>query len=477
MAKILIVDDEEGMRWALSRIVREEGYEALTAGNGKESLKMVAEEEPDLVFMDIKMPVMNGLDALERIRRTNKEIVVVVLTAYDDAKFISRAIGLGAYDYLVKSIDIDKVQIKNVIRQALRAKELMSKEVRYRFEGIIGKSQPMLEILELLRKIGHSDITVLVEGESGTGKELVAQAIHTNSLRCNQPFVTVDCGTLPETLTESEIFGYEAGAFTDAKKSKPGKFELADKGTLFLDEIGNLSPPAQAKLLRALEDRKIARLGGNEVVDVNVRIIAATNMNLEEECLKKRFREDLYYRLNVFKIVIPPLRKKREDIPLLADYFLRLFQEREGRKIDGFSDEAMNMLMAHSWHGNVRELRNVLERAVLLADDVILAEHLPTDFGKERKAPPAEPVAEEASAASPAEEAEAGMEEERPVYEAVPLKEAKKRAVEEVEKEYILKALEDTNWNRTEAAKLLDLNYKTLREKIKEYNLEKPRRR
>ena len=468
MTKILIVDDEEDFRSLLGRIVKEEECEVLTARNGKESLRQVREHSPDLVFMDIKMPVMNGLDALEKIREMNREIVVVVLTAYEDEEYISRAIELGAYDYLVKSTDINKVQIKNVMKQALRAREMIPKEVGYRFEGIIGNSLPMQNLLELIRKIGHSDITVLIEGESGTGKELVAQAIHTNSLRCNQSFVTVDCGTLPETLTESEIFGYEAGAFTDAKRSKPGKFELADKGTLFLDEIGNLSPAAQAKLLRALEDRKISRLGGKEVIDVDVRIIAATNMNLEEECRDKRFREDLYYRLNVFKIQIPPLRERREDIPILSDFFLKLFQGGQSKGIEEFSAEAMELFMTHPWHGNVRELRNVIERAVLLADKIVLPEHLPSDLGREEA--PAIPAPE-----APVERRE--IIEEKPCYEVLPLKEAKKRAVEEVEKEYISKALEDTNWNRTDAARLLDLNYKTLREKIKEYGLEKPKRR
>jgi len=462
MAKILIVDDMEDIRRALTKILQKEGHEILTAGNGREGIQAVKDHAPDLVFMDIRMPIMSGLDALAEIRKFDTDTPVVVLTAYLDAEYVTRAIRLGAYQYLVKPSKPSEVV--SLVRQAIRARRRGPPvEAVKVFGDMIGTAPKMQEIFDLILKISHADVTVLIEGESGTGKELVARAIHQNSLRKGEAYVTVDCGTLPDTLMESEIFGYEAGAFTDARKAKPGRFELAHGGTLFLDEIGNLAPSAQVKLLRALEDKMITRLGGKQAKEVDVRIIAASNMDLTKACTTGRFREDLYYRLNVFKMSLPRLRDRTEDILPLANHFIERFAREQRRTKPNLSDEAVGFLMRSPWRGNVRELRNVMERATLLAGDTILPEHLSQEILEDMGPGAGKPGA----AGSPAQVVQAVLDSN------LSLKEAKKAAMEGIEKHYILGALGKTGWNKSEAAKMLDLNYKTLREKIKEYGLEK----
>ena len=470
--KVLIVDDEEDIRRALSKILEKEHLEVLTAANGMEGVRIAKEKEPDLIFMDIKMPVMSGLDALAEIRKFDQETPVVVLTAYLEGDYVSRAITLGAYQYLVKPSK--PTEIVALVRQALRARRRRPKAVPVTvFADMIGKSSQMQEIFDLIRRISHSDVTVLIQGESGTGKELVARAIHDYSLRKGEAYVTVDCGTLPDTLMESEIFGYEPGAFTDARKSKPGKFELANGGTLFLDEIGNLSPSAQAKLLRALEEKKITRLGGKQTKEVDVRIIAATNMNLEAESRTASFREDLYYRLNVFRIPLPPLRDRPEDIQALAEHFVDRFAKQQKRQPPQIGGDILDLLVRAPWRGNVRELRNLMERATLLADETITLDHLPRDFRDKMVTAGlmAAPAGSAAPAAASSGPVSGGV--RVSVEKEMPLAEAKRLAVEGVERWYIEQALVKTGWNKSEAAKLLDLNYKTLREKIKEYGLER----
>jgi DNA-binding NtrC family response regulator len=391
MAKILVADDEPDLREALGRVCRADGHEVVLAANGRETVDLTRSERPDLIVLDNRMPLLSGLDALEEIRGFDEGVAVVLYTAYDDAADVRRAIlELRAADYLTKDSGVGA--IRATIHDALRSRGLpavstpppvppMGEERGFR--QIVGRSPAMLRLYELIRRIAHSDVTVLVQGESGTGKELVARAIHDTSRRQDRAYVTVDCGTLPDTLTESEIFGYEAGAFTDARRSKPGKLELADGGTLFLDEIGNLSPSAQAKLLRVLEDRRVTRLGGQQTKTVDVRVIAATNLDLEVASRERVFREDLYYRLNVFKLLLPPLRERREDLPLLVEHFLDRFRLEQRKELaGGIRPEALELLARYDWPGNVRELRNVLERAVLLAGDTVSVEHLPADLGR-----------------------------------------------------------------------------------------------
>jgi DNA-binding NtrC family response regulator len=487
LAKILIADDEPDIRDALKRICARDGHEILLAPNGREAVDLARAERPQLVLLDNRMPGMSGLDALARIRQFDKEVVAILYTAHDEPSDVHRAVlELGAYGYLLKSQGGDVV--RTTIVQALRSRGFDARRKTeggaklpggQDFAGMVGRSESMKRIFDLIKRIGHSDVTVLIQGESGTGKELVARAIHDSSLRAAGPYVTVDCGTLPDTLMESEIFGYEAGAFTDARRSKPGKIELADGGTLFLDEIGNLPLTAQAKLLRAIEDKRISRLGDNVVREVDVRIVTATNVDLEQASRDRTFREDLYYRLNVFKLWLPPLRERAEDIPRMVEHFVRVFAAQQGREAPRLTEESMQALVSRHWPGNVRELRNVLERAVLLSEDALTPELLAPEIApSSRPAPPASappPAAAAPAGAPPPPAPEPGP--RLPALpsvdlEGLPLKEAKRLAAERVERAYIVAALEKTRWNKAKAARLLGLNYKTLREKIQEHGLE-----
>jgi DNA-binding NtrC family response regulator len=484
MARILVVDDEQDIRDALKRVCSKDGHEVLVATNGREAVDMAKGQRPDLIVLDNRMPGLSGLEALARIRESDRDVVVLMYTAYDDPADVHRAVvELGAYGFLLKSSGSDAVRAS--IQQALRSR---GKDGTRRpvdsahdldFGGMLGRSRGMQHVFTLIRKISHSDVTVLIQGESGTGKELVARAIHDSSSRHAGPYVTVDCGTLPDTLMESELFGYEAGAFTDARRSKLGKVEVAHGGTLFLDEIGNLPLSAQAKLLRVLEDRRLSRLGENTVREVDVRILAASNLDLESAAREKLFREDLYYRLNVFKLVLPPLRDRRDDIPRLIEHFAGVHAATQGKPGPQIvSPEAMAALVARPWPGNIRELRNVMERAVLLSDEVILPEHLADEPGGTAPAPgPAAAAAAGPALADPAPGLAEGDDLVLPPVdlERVPLKEAKRMAGERVERAYILAALRQSRWNKSKAARVLGLNYKTLREKIREHDLERLR--
>lgn len=450
--KILIIDDEPDIGWLFSKILGEEGYQVSTALSGQEGISIIKKEQPDLVFLDIRLPGIDGIETLKEIRKFNTELLVIILTAYETVKTAVDAMKLGAYDYLSKPVDNERIKI--IIKNALKTRNLTREVIhlrqrmmeKYDFNAIIGDSPQMQKVLDMIKTVAAHEITVLLQGRSGTGKELVARAIHYESKRAEKPFVVIDCSILPETLVESEIFGYEKGAFTGAYERKKGKFELANQGTVFLDEIGNLTTPVQIKLLRVLQEREIERLGGKKPIKVDVRLIAATNTNLERAIKHGRFREDLFYRLNVFLIQLPPLREREGDVLLLAGYFLKHFDQEFKKKKTRISPEAMELLAGYHWPGNVRELRNVIESAVLLSDGVIFPQHLSVKIQSVR----GESVKMEGS-----------------------LKEVTRQARQRAEKKLIFKVLKDVNWNRSKASKILKVDYKTLYNKMKEYNIKR----
>lgn len=373
MAKLLIIDDEEGIRNSLQRIFVKEGYEVSLAGDGIEGWKKFLSELPDVVLLDLKMPGMDGMEVLEKIKETRADSEVIIMTAFGTIDLAVKAVKTGAFDFITKpfdSIERLKVSVANACeRKRLKERvDYFEKEAEKEkaLEGIIGKSHSMMEIFGKINSVAPTDATVLITGESGTGKELVAKAIHRLSNRSKNPFVAINCSALTETLIESELFGHERGAFTGAVSSKRGLFEIAHGGTVFLDEIGDMPLSLQAKLLRVLQDGEVRRVGGTTSFKVNVRVISATNKDLLKAMKAGAFREDLFYRLSVMKIDLPPLRERKEDIPLLAYYFMKKYAEKNSKEITGINDVAMKMLTLYSWPGNVRELENVIERAVIL---------------------------------------------------------------------------------------------------------------
>ena len=383
--RLVVVDDEKNAADALGALLRDDGYQVSVAYDAETALKVLEVEEPDLVLTDLRLPGMDGIELLGRIRQMHPATMVVVMTAYGTVKNAVRAMKLGAEDYLAKPVDVEELEL--VVERALERRSLLAEagvlrqrlEQKYRFDNLVGESPPMLAVLKSVRQIAPSSASVLLLGESGTGKELFAQAIHENSPRKRRPFVKVACAALPETLLESELFGHEKGSFTGAVATRAGRFELADGGTLFLDEIGDISPTVQVKLLRFLEEHEFERVGGNRTIKVDVRVVAATHRDLEARIREGAFREDLFYRLNVIELHIPPLRERRTDITILAHHFLRRFAETNAKEIRGFSDEALGLLARHSWPGNVRELENAIERAVVLSNEALLdPTHFPT---------------------------------------------------------------------------------------------------
>lgn len=445
--RVLIVDDEKNMRWVLGEALRAEGYEIAEASDGKEALALVAESAPDLMVLDHKMPAPDGMEVLRRIRSKGLSFPVIMLTAHGNVQTAVEAMKAGATEYLTKPFDLE--ELKLVIEKALRTGELAAEVERlraevgkqYDVEGIVAGSASMLSVLETVRKVAPTSATVMIYGESGTGKELIARAIHQLSDRAQRPFVSVSAGALPETLLESELFGYEKGAFTGALQAKPGRFELANGGTIFLDEIGDISPAVQVKLLRVLQERVFERLGGTRSIEVDVRVVAATNRDLQELIAAGTFREDLYYRLNVVPISLPPLRDRPEDIPRLTAHFL----EKIGAGNKRIAPEAMQALVDYKWPGNVRELENTVERIVILSrGDEIGLDDLPAEIrsgfvlqGGER------------CFVLP----ESGVN------------------LEEVEMDLIAQALERTGRNVPRAAKLLGLTTKTLEARMQRLGL------
>jgi two-component system NtrC family response regulator/two-component system response regulator HydG len=383
--RVVVIDDEINAATALETLLREDGYEVTRGHDARAGLALLEKEEPDVVLTDLRMPGMDGIELLSKIKQIRPETMVILMTAYGTVKTAVRAMKLGAEDYLGKPIDVEELEV--VLQRALEKKGLVEEtrhlrarlEHKYRFDNLVGESPEMLSVFKAIRQVAPSSASVLLLGESGTGKELFAQALHQNSPRRNKPFVRVACAALPETLLESELFGHERGSFTGAISTRAGRFEAADGGTLFLDEIGDISPTVQVKLLRFLEEREFERVGGNKTYKVDVRIVAATHRDLKKKLEDGSFREDLYYRLNVIEIHIPPLRERPGDIPILAQHFLQKYAAANGKELEGISDEVMGLLLAHAWPGNVRELENAMERAVVLATSPTLgALHFPT---------------------------------------------------------------------------------------------------
>lgn len=444
IVRVLIVDDDEKMRTILQKVLQREGYDVTLAYNGQNAISLLTTTGFDLVVSDIRMPGMDGLELLQRIRDISPETTVIMMTAFGSVDSAVEAMKQGAYDYINKPFKMDEVLI--ILSRAVEEKRLRYElfsmrealEARYGFGNIIGKSKPMQDVFELVRRIAHTFATVLIQGASGTGKELVAQAIHYNSPRKENTFVPVNCGAIPEELLESELFGHVKGAFTGASGDKPGLFAEADGGTIFLDEISELSLAMQTKLLRVLQEREVRRVGDTRSVSVDVRVIAASNQNLDERVKTGLFREDLFYRLNVIPIVLPELRRRTEDIPLLVEHFLRKYEQEAGG-LKRVSREALAALMQYPWPGNVRELENAIERtAILCPKEEIGLEELPRELYSSE-----------------------GLSLSRAMQDGATL--------EELEKEYILRVLENVQGNQTKASEILGIDRRTLYRKLQRY--------
>jgi len=454
---ILIIDDSPEIVTQFANFLKEEGFEVETALDGQAGIAKIEKRFYDLIITDLKMPGLDGMQVLKYVQENSPDSICIILTGYGTVKNAVEAIKLGAFDYLTKPIKLDEILItlkraleyRNLRRENINLKNQLRK--KYRFENIVGDSEKMQKIFEVIEKVADSDSTILILGESGTGKELIAKAIHYNSYRREGPFIPVNCAAIPSELLESELFGHEKGAFTNAIRTRIGRFELANGGTIFLDEIGDMSPVLQSKLLRVLQDRQFERIGGIKTIKTDIRVIAATHQDLKLAVEQKRFREDLYYRLNVIPIHLPPLRERKSDIPLLAHHFLDHFNRTKKKKIKGFTKEAMDKLIQYDWPGNVRELENTIERVVILLDgDFITPQDLPEKFQNlTRENIPQEIIIPD---------------------EGISLEEA----VNEFERKLILQALQKTGWVKNKAARLLNLNRTTLIEKIKRQNLYPP---
>lgn len=458
--RILIIEDEESFRHMLSIILSKEGYEVETASNGEEALDKLLSFSFDQVLCDIRMPNMDGLGFLKEVNRLGIETTIIMMSAYGTIDIAIEAMKLGAYDYISKPFKPDEIILtlrKAEEREQLRKENRqLRKEIQkeYGFDNIVSKNEKMLKIFDTIKKVAPYKSTILITGESGTGKELVARALHFNSNRAGNPFIAVNCGAIPENLLESELFGHAKGAFTDAIRMKKGLFEEADGGTLFLDEIGELPPQLQVKLLRVLQEGEIRRIGESKPIKVDVRIVAATVKDLAKEVNAGRFRDDLFYRLNVLPIHIPPLRERKEDIPLLVNHFIRKYSESTNKNVIKIDSRALNALMNYRWYGNVRELENTIERAIVLADgDTIELIHLPVEI----------------------QEYQQEYKERIDNFE-IPLKIEEedysiKKATKLLETNLIKKALKKARGNHTHAAKLLEISHRALLYKIKEYEI------
>jgi DNA-binding NtrC family response regulator len=457
MERILVVDDDPEIRESVADVLRQAGYDVDEAKDGKKAIKCIDAGSYDLVLTDLNLPKLDGMKVLRHVLDESPDTICIILTGFATIKGSVEAIKMGAFDYISKPVKSDEIVI--VVEKALKYRRLERENVllkqqlrkKYQFENFIGDSKPIQKVFELIEKVADTDSTVLVTGESGTGKELIAKAIHYNSYRRDNPMVVINCGAIPEELLESELFGHEKGAFTGAHKMRVGRFELANGGTIFLDEIGDMSPNLQVKLLRVLQEQKFERVGGTRTLEIDVRIIAATNKNLINAVNRGTFRQDLYYRLNVIPIKVPPLRHRKSDIPLLIDFFFKRIDPRKRNGISGFSSEAGDALVAYDWPGNVRELENMVERMSILANgDQVELEDIPESIkGKGAKI----------------EAVEVTIPKDGIVFD---------QAVEEYEKKLILEALNETNWVKTKAAKLLNINRTTLIEKMKKKKLAKP---
>lgn len=453
--KILIIDDEKLLRWSLNQNLSKSGYTVVESDTGESGLKAIVDEQPDIILLDIHLPDISGIDVLEKIKAMNPHLLVIMITAYGDIQTAVKTIKLGAYDFVEKPFNMDKLKILidkatetvSLRNEVMQFKSELSKA--YGFDSIIGQSRPMLNVFTMIKKVALSDAaTVIVQGESGTGKDLLAKVIHYQSSRSERPFMEINCTALPETLIESELFGFEKGAFTDAKTMKKGLFELSDRGTIFLDEIGDMKLATQAKLLKVIENKTFKRIGGVRDIEVDVRIIAATNKDLEQEVKRGNFREDLFYRLKVIPIYLPPLRERAEDIPLLTKYFINHYNKDFKKNVKGITKQTETCFMQYYWPGNVRELKNIIERAMILEDEeYILPEHLPIELTNT--------------------EALANRNTQN-VNIKIPLGGIN---IEEVEKELISQALDMTKGNQTRAAKLLNLTRDALRYRMQKFDI------
>ena len=446
--QVLVIDDEPGVRESL-RMLLKQSYEVLTAVSGNEGMQLLSKHAVDVVLLDILMPGMDGLEVLEEIKQRNLSAQVVMLTATKTVKTAVTAMKLGAFDYVTKPFDIDELQVivERAVQSAALAREVQNLRaevgVRYSFENIVGSSPKLQAVLRTVSMVAPLKTTVLITGESGTGKELIAKALHYHSPRKHKPMVTINCAAIPENLLESELFGHERGAFTDAYVKKPGQFELADQGTIFLDEIGEMNPSTQAKILRVLEQGEFARIGGAQAIHVDVRVIAATNRDLHQGMREGNFRSDLYYRLNVVSVHLPALRERREDIPVLVHHFLQVKSQQLGLAEKSFSNEALDLLMQYSWPGNVRELENLIERALVLSPgQVMTGEDLPQYL-------------------------HAGNGRTHPAQQSVLRGETRlSEAVDQFEQELIRTALSQAQNNQTRAAEILGTTRRILKYKM-----------
>jgi len=445
-ARVLVVDDEPSARSGLEKLLRQEGYAVDVAADGPSALQIAADRPPDVVVTDLKMPKMDGIELLQKLRATFQVVPVIVVTAFGEVSTAVQAMRAGADDYLTKPVDFDALTIaieRAIERTNLRLEaEELRRKLRERegegFEGLIGSSPALQKVYRVARQVAAARATVLITGESGTGKGELARAIHNKSPRAGGPFITLHCAALAESLLESELFGHEKGSFTGADKRRLGRFEQANGGTLFLDEVGEIPPATQVKLLRVLQERTFERVGGNEPIEVDVRLVAATNRDLAKDVQDGRFREDLYYRLNVVHIEMPPLRMRGGDVLLLAEHFLRRFAQENKKRIDGYSDRARAKLLAHRWPGNVRELENAVERAVVLCEGTVLDEDdLPIDVAPLPRGAVRVPGA----------------------------------TMAEIERFAILATLEATNGSTTKAAEMLDISVRTIQYRLHEYGI------
>lgn len=450
---ILIADDEEGIRELLKEICEDEGWNVIFASDGKEALDKAKKSLPDCIVMDVRMPVLDGIKTFRKMKETGIDVPVILMTAYGSSEIAIEAMKEGAYDYITKPFDIEEIRIQ--IKKALQLRELTAEvftlktglTATYRLEELVGSSMAMQQVYKSIGRIAESDATVLIRGESGTGKEPVARAIHMNSNRRTKPFVAINCAAIPEGLLESELFGHEKGAFTDAIAVHQGKFEQAADGTLFLDEIGDMGLPLQAKILRVLQDKTYERVGGKEVLATEARIIAATNQDLETLTRERRFREDLYYRLNVVTITLPPLRERKDDVDELVDHFIKKYCQKYNKIIAGISPQSRKFLHDYDWPGNVRELENAIARAVIIANSpLILPEYLPHTITSYKA--------------------------REPMFVAKGTIPKMHEAVEELEAGLIKRALKETKGNRTKAADLLGIPRRSLYTKIQDYGID-----
>jgi nitrogen regulation protein NR(I) len=477
MSKLLLIDDEEDVRYSFQRIFDSPEIEFATASSGEEGLKVIPKFKPDLVLMDVRMGGMNGLETLRRIRATNPKLLVILMTAYGTTQTAIEAMKLGAYDYLLKPFDA--VKIKELVGNALKAARDMKQVVSYEpllesadYElGIVGRSELMQQVFKLIGQVAASDATALVTGESGTGTELVARAIYSHSQRSTQPFLAINCAAIPEQLLESELFGHERGSFTGATLQRIGKFEQCNKGTIFLDEIGDMTPPTQTKILRVLQSGTFERVGGNQPIQADVRVIAATNKPLEAAVAAKQFREDLFYRLNVVRIHIPPLRDRRDDIPLLVNYFLKKISREQQQPPKSIATSVLKTLEKYHWPGNVRELENAIRRAHVMAkSDAILLSDLPPEISGRggSGAPPLSTIPGTAGNAATTDAAALA----RQLFQWA-RRDPKLKVIPAVERELVIQALKETNDNQVHAAKLLGITRATLRKRIDKFGIQR----